>query len=287
MSDQFDNKKSLSVFCTSKESLLTYADLLVYCYRVNQHAYETIPSHRRAAKATGLKEETVASATSRLHHNGLLLADGAVVAPPPRLNWFRQLDSLKEKFGDEHFSMWFQNWRCYVRQPGAENPMTVPCVMLYSLIRHSVRQGWKPSEGWSHEYLSLITGINAKTVSSSLERLEASGFITVREGMRFVLYKLRDCQLAFFADKRAWSGVGSVDPDEMVDGFSPVSQAIEEHAIAKAALVVMLNNNPISDHDKDRIYKGIISQDGWYRGEWQKAVIERVGKVMDLMDCKA
>ncbi|MFO0806154.1 MAG: hypothetical protein U0894_00015 [Pirellulales bacterium] len=281
MSDQFDNKKYLSVFCTARESPLAYTDLLVYCYRTHQHAFETLPSHRRTAKATGLKEETVASATTRLHHHGLLLADGAVVAPCPQNKWFRQLDALREKFGDKHFSMWFQNWRCYVRQPGVDNPLTIPCVMVYSLIRHSVLQSWKPSEGWSHEYIALITGINPKTVSSALDTLESNGFLTVLDGMRFRLFKLRESQLQFFADKRAWVGAGSTQPDEIVEELAPASAVLEDKAKAKRELVEMLNRYPINDNHKERIYKGVVSQESWFMGKWQDAVLKVVGNILE------
>jgi DNA-binding transcriptional regulator YhcF (GntR family) len=288
MSDpQFDRKKYLGLFCASKESRLNYADLLVYCYRAQQHAYDTLPSHRRTAKATGLKEETVASATARLHDHGLLEPDGAVLSPCSWKGWFNELDSLREKFADQHWSMWFQNWRCYIRQPGADNPLTVPCVMLYSLIRHSVLRGWKPPEGWSHEYIALITGINAKTVSNSLERLEALGFLTVLDGMRFRLFKLRDCQLGYFADKRAWSGSASSEPDEIVGDLSPASLVLEEKAKAKNALVAMLNRNLDSDKDKDRIYKEIASQTDWFKGNWQDVVLKAVGKVYERLETPA
>lgn len=286
MSDQFENKKFLSVFCTSKDSPLTYAEILVYCYRANQHAYETIPSHRRTAKATGLKEETVASATTRLHQHGLLLADWLVIAPCPRITWFRQLDSLVERFPDKHFSMWLQNWRCYVRQPGADNPLTVPCVMLYSLIRHSVLNNWKPPAGWSQEYLSLITGINPKTVSTSLDKLEASGFITILDGMRFRLYKLRECQLTYFSDKRAWSGVGSAEPDEIVEDFSPASAAAEAIDNARSSLAQFLGKYPISDSDRHRIFRGIVDQTEWHKGNWQDVAQRAASRCMDAMEGK-
>jgi hypothetical protein len=153
--------------------------------------------------------------------------------------------------------------------------------MLYSLIRHSLLRGWKPPEGWSHEYMALITGINPKTVSNSLDRLEKLGFLTVLEGMRFRLFKLRDCQLGYFADKRAWSGTASAEPDEIVDDLSPASLVLEEKAKAKNALVAMLNRVLDSDHHKDRIYKGITCQTDWFKGNWQDAVLKSVGRILE------
>ena len=158
MTEQFQNKRKIDVFCTQKASQLKYSDLLVYCFLCQQAQYDTIPSLRRSAEATGQRTKTVTKARERLQRHGLLSDGHLVVAPCPRMNWFQELEVLRKRFSDGHFSQWFRNWRCYVRQPGPENPLTVPCVVLYSFIRHCVVSGWKPCHGWTPAYLSLRNG---------------------------------------------------------------------------------------------------------------------------------
>jgi DNA-binding transcriptional regulator YhcF (GntR family) len=204
MNDQFEEKKFVTMFFTSKDCLLTYPDLLTYCYQAHQDFYEEVPSFRRVAKRTGIKEETVAAATKRLRGCGLLSDDNAVISPCPHLDWFQPLDTLLKRHEGQHFTKWLRNWRYYVRQPGSENPLTVPAVMVYSLIRHSVLGKWKPQHGWSYEYLSLVLGMTAKTVSSALSKLEELGFVAILDGMRFQLYRLRESQLRCFANNRAY-----------------------------------------------------------------------------------
>jgi len=280
MKNQFENKKNVSMFFTTKASLLKYTDLLTYCYRCHQASFDTRPSHRRTAKAVGLKEETVATATDRLRQFGLLNDNHAVVAPCPKVKWFQQSDVLLERFIDRHFSLWFRNWRCFVRQPGPNNPLTVPSVVLYSLIHNSAVNDWKPIHGWSHEYLSLITGITTKTVSSSLERLEQYGFLSILDGMRFKLYLLRDSQLECFADKRSYSGTASSEPDEIVEQFSPASKVLDDKAQARRELVGFLNIWPISDPDKDRVFRAVTDMSTWPDG-WKNVANELVERILE------
>ena len=280
MSDQFENKKQISNFFTRKGCPLKYTGLLVYCYRCHQASYDTKPSHRRTAKATGLKEETVANASDRLRQFGLLNNDYEVIAPCPRMDWFQVTEALRERFIDRHFSLWFRNWRCLVRQPGPNNPLTVPCVVLYSLIYNSAANGWKPIHGWSIEYLSSVTGITSKTVSSSLDRLEEYGFLSILDGMRFDLYRLRESQLECFADKQAYSGTASVELDRIREDFSPASQVLDHKAQARKDLVDFLNLFPITSDDKDRIFRAVSSMASWPK-DWKKVADKLVERVME------
>lgn len=280
MNYQFENKKQVNMFFTQKASELKYTDLLVYGYRCQQASYDTRPSHRRTSMATGLKEETVANASDRLRKFGLVNNEYQVVTPCPRSNWFQVTDSLRERFTDKHFSMWFRNWKCYIRQPGPNNPLTVPSVVLYSLLYNSAANGWKPIHGWSHEYLSLTTGITSKTVSSSLERLQEYGFLSILDGMRLKFYRLSEGQLQCLADKRPFSGSASPDPDEIVDDFSPVSKVLDHKAQARKDLVSFLNLWPISDNDKNRVYKAVTGRENWPAG-WKQAADELAGRILE------
>lgn len=280
MSTQFENKKHVNMFFTQKASELKYTDLLVYGYRCQQASFDTRPSHQRTAKATGLKGATVANASDRLRELGLLNSEYHVVSPCPRVKWFQVVDTLRERFIDKHFSLWFRNWRCHVRQPGPNNPLTVPCVVLYSLLYNSATNGWKPIHGWSHEYLSLTTGITTKTVSSSLVRLEEYGFLSILDGMRFRFFRLSESQLECFADKRLFSGTASSEPDEIVDELSPASKALDRKAQARKDLVDFLNMFPITSDDKDRIFKAVTSMPSWPDG-WKKVADELVGRILE------
>ena len=280
MSDQFANKKHVSNFFTQKACPLKYTGLLVYCYRCYQASYETKPSHRRTAKSTGLKEETVANASDVLRKFGLLNNDYEVVDPCPRMDWFQVTDSLRDRFIDKHFSLWFRNWRCFVRQPGPNNPLTVPSVVLYSLIYNSATNGWKPVHGWSIEYLSSITGITSKTVSSSLDRLEEYGFLSVLDGMRFDLFRLRESQLECFADKQAYSGTASLEPDRIREDYSPASKVLDHKAQARKDLVDFLNMFPISSSDKDRVFKAVSGMP-IFPNNWKKVADELVGRILE------
>ncbi len=280
MSNQFENKKHVNIFFTQKASQLKYTDLLVYGYRCQQASFDTRPSHQRTANATGLKGETVANSSDRLRDFGLLNNEYEVVVPCPRMNWFQVADSLRERFADRHFSFWFRNWRSYVRQPGPNNPLTVPCVVLYCLLYNSATNGWKPVHGWSHEYLSLTTGITSKTVSSSLKRLEQHGFLSGLDGMRFKFFRLRDSQLECFADKRAFSGAASPEPDEIVEEFSPASKELDHKAQARKDLVEFLNLFPIASEDKTRIFKAVSTMSNWPK-DWKNVADELVGRILE------
>lgn len=252
-----ETKKSLTIFCPSKESPLSYADLLVYCYRADQFRYGALPTNRRVAKGTGLKEGTVAEATTRLTGHDLLDAEAAVISPCRRMDWFITNDKLKEMNPDKSEFSWFQNWKTLIRQPGADNPLTLPCVLVYGVIRHSIFQGWKPSSGWTHEYLALLTATNPKTVSKSLETLEANGFLSVLDGMRFRLYGLRESQLACFADRCAWSG-NSSEPDELVEEVSSASAQLDERHAARKALAQYLQHFFTSDEPRKKLFNIIV-----------------------------
>ena len=284
MSNQFANKKYIQMFFTCKNCPLSYSDFLVYCYRAYQDRFGETPSYRRIAKATGVKEETVSAATERLCKVDLLAANASVVSPCPRLEWFQQCDALLEKFGEEHFSMWFRNWRCFVRRPGADNPLRVTDVLVYSVIFNSAVKDWKPLHGWSKEYLALVTRTSAETVSKALDRLEELGFLTVLDGMRFRLFKLRESQLKCFADKVAHSGVGSSDPDEFVDEFAPASKTLEESEKAKLEFIDWLKRWPMSDKDKDRVYYAVFRHPEWPHG-WQDKAKNLVGRIMERGQC--
>ena len=279
MTDLFAPKKHVSMFFTNKQSELKYTELLTYCYRSHQASYGTVPSHRRTAKATGMKEETIATASARLQQFGLLDGDYRVISPCPKKQWFQESEALLERFIDEHFSRWYRNWKCFVRQPGRDNPLTVPCVMLYSLIINSAKNEWKPPHGWSIEYLALITGITPKTVSSSLGRLEEYGFLSILDGMRFRLYKLTSSQLECFAGKRAYSGASS-EPDEIADEFSPASRILDAKAQAKKDLADFINRWPIGNKDKDRVFKDVTQMKEWPNG-WKKAADQIIERIME------
>ncbi len=272
-------KKTLTVFATSKASPLKYPDLLTYCYRVDQHRYENVPSIRRTSKATGLREPTVASATDRLTQLGLVQPDGSVVTRCPHLDWFVPLDSLKEQNPHGPEFRWLQNWKSLVRQPGADNPLTVPCVMLYSLIRHSLHNNWKPSGGWTHEYLALLTASNPKTVSAALTKLEEHGFLTILDGMRFRLFQLREGQLACFADRAVWSG-NSSEPDELVEDFGPGSEVLEQQRQVRLEFEKYMERWPIQTASKQRIISAVMSHEGWEE-HWRDWAFQMVSRVME------
>ena len=284
MSNQFDNKKFVTLYFTSKQCRLRHTDLLVYCYRVHQDSFDTEPTFRRIAKATGLKEETVSAASIRLVEMGLLSPDCTVLRPCPHLGWFQRADKLVEKFGNQHFSKWFRNWRCFVRQPGPQNPLTVASVMVYSVIHNSVTNGWKPLEGWSHEYLSLITRLSAKTVAEALTTLESLGFLRIYDGMRFGVYqKVQEGLLDYFADKRVYSGHASVEPDEFIDGCAPISVAVDGRLTARRNLAEYMNRWEIGGKAKDKIVQAVISMPD-FPNNWQDKAYELVGKIMDMED---
>jgi DNA-binding transcriptional regulator YhcF (GntR family) len=231
-----ETKKTLSVFNPSKASPLKYTDLMVYCFRAFQDNYGTIPSCRRIAKNTGLREQTVAEATERLHNHRLLTGDGKVISPCPRADWFIPLERLQERFPEGPAFRWFQNWTTLIRSPGMGNPISVPAVLVYSLVRHSIFNNWKPSQGWTLAYLAELTATNEKTVGAALSTLEEAGFLTVLQGMRFKIYRLSETQLKCFADRGVWSG-NSAEPDEIVDELAPAAVAFDEKMAAKAGLV--------------------------------------------------
>lgn len=247
-----ETKKNLTIFCTNSQSPLTYSELLVFCFRADQHRYQSVPSIRRVAKGTGLKETTVSGATDRLVQLGLLSANGTVITPCPHLDWFVVNDSLKARNPEGSEFSWLQNWKSFIRQPGPDNLLTVPSVLIYSVIRHAIHHNWKPSGGWTQEYLAQLTRTNAKTVAKSLSVLEEKGFLSVLDGMRFRLYALRDSQLSCFADKGAWSG-NSAEPDELVDGFSPASAEAEMRYQQIQELAGHLAKQPISDLAKRKL----------------------------------
>jgi DNA-binding transcriptional regulator YhcF (GntR family) len=253
-----ETKKNLTIFCTNSHSPLTYSELLVFCFRADQHRYQSLPSIRRVAKGTGLKETTVSGATDRLVQLGLLAADGTVVTPCPHLDWFVINDSLRARYPDGPEFSWLQNWKSLIRQPGGDNLLTVPSVLIYSVIRHAIHHKWKPSGGWTQEYLAQLTRTNSKTVAKSLTILEEKGFLSVLDGMRFRLYALRDSQLSCFADKGTWSG-NSSEPDELVDTFSPASAEAEKRYQRVQELADHLAQKPISDLAKREFLKVIIN----------------------------
>ncbi len=278
---QFVDKKYVTMFFTNPECPLSYTDRATYCYRTFQASYGEIPSHRRTAKATGLKEETVAKATERLRGHGLLDTDNTVISPCPRADWFQELETLRERFREGHFSKWLRNWRCYVRTPGADNPLQVTDVTIYSLIRNSVFNQWKPQHGWSHEYLALATGTSAETVAKALTKLEELGFLAVDEGMVFRLYRLRDAQLRCFADKTTFSGTASADPDKLLDEFSPASEIFEKQQAERDRFVEWLNRWAIPNKAKDGIYKTVVRDPEWPE-RWQEKAESLVGRAMDF-----
>ncbi|MCH7688711.1 MAG: hypothetical protein IH899_18845, partial [Planctomycetes bacterium] len=281
---QFAEKKYVTVFFTKPDCPLRYTDLLTYCYRAYQACFDCIPSHRRTAKSTGLKEETVAKAAVRLRDHGLLAGDSSVISPCPQIEWFQELDALREQFADDHWSRWLRNWRSYVRKPGGDNSLQVSDVLIYSLLRNSKLQDWKPQHGWSHEYLALATRTTAETVSKSLSNLEKTGFIKIEEGMVFRLYKLREGQLRCFADKQAFSGSGSAEPDSYIDEFSAASEIIERTDRAKTKFLKWLNNGwPISDWWKQKIYEKVTQQPKW-QDEWFELANRIMSKAMDRPD---
>lgn len=266
----FENKKLVTVYSPAKESPLNYSDLLVFCYRQSQSRFDTIPTVRRTAKSTGLREATVASSTKRLQEFGLLIEDDLVIKPCPHLKWFHKLGSLEERFPDGPEFLWLQNWKCFVRSPGSTNPLTVPCVMLYSLIYHSVITKWKPNNGWTLEYLALATATNTKTVNKSLECLEQNGFLEVLDGLRFKLFRLRESQLASFSDKGVWSA-NSAEPDEICDEFSSAGDSLQQSHESLQALRAFVNSWHFEEHNKDWIIRKTTSHENW-ESNWKENV---------------
>lgn len=279
MKNELSNKKTLSLFCPNKKSPLSYTELLVFCHRADQHRYDTVPSCRRAAKATGLREQTVSNSTQRLREHGLLSEDDTVISPCRHLDWFQPLDSLKERFPEGPEFRWLQNWKTLIRTPG-DNILSTPCVMVYSLIRHSVEQKWKPAQGWTQEYLALMTATNPKTVGAALDTLEENGFLKVLDGMRFQLFRLRESQAACFSDKQAWSG-NSSEPDEFLDDFGPGSDRLDERHKAKADLEDYMVRWPIQMKYKEAIVKAVMKEDGWEQS-WQEWAFELIEKYMNM-----
>jgi hypothetical protein len=150
--------------------------------------------------------------------------------------------------------------------------------MIFSLIHHSLQRGWKPSNGWSHEYLALLTATNPKTVATSLATLAEHGFLSVLDGMRFRLFRLRDSQLECFADKKAWSG-NSAEPDENVAEFGPGSERLDAQRNARAELAAYLEGFPITQTSQQKILSTIIQTKGW-EAKWQKWAFEIVSKIL-------
>lgn len=261
--EQFANKKYVSMFFTQKTCLLKHTDLLVYCYRTFQAEFSEVVSHRRTAKATGLKEETVAKASNRLAEHGLLATDYSVVTPCQHMDWFHELEALREQHPDGPFWKCFRNWRSYVRKPGAQNCLQVSDVLLYSLIRNSALTGWKPQHGWSYEYLALATGMTAETASQSVGRLKKLGFVSADDGMVFRLYRLTDAQLLCFADKAQFSGTASADPDIFVDEVSPASAILDERESARADLIALLKPFPMSQSGRQYVITKTTNHAGW------------------------
>jgi DNA-binding MarR family transcriptional regulator len=281
---EFNGKKSVSIFFTTPASKLSYTDLLDYCYRAEQDRFGTTPSFRRIAKRIGLKEETISASSSRLRDMGLLTTDYFYIDPCPRLDWFQPLDSLMEKKGNEHSSRWFRNWRCYVRQPGPENPLTVPSTTLYSLIRSSAINGWKPREGWSIEYLALATGISSKTVRRSLDTLVEMGFLSILDEMRFRLFKLRPSQLGCFADNRPFSGTAS-EPDEFVDDFAPASDVMQQDRATRLKLAEYLKGWPIDEDATNRVYKSVVKSPNWTE-QWKDLAYRGIEQELALLSAR-
>jgi len=280
MTDQFETKKYISISNPSKESPLSYVDLLVYCYRANQDQFDTVPSFRRVAKATGLKEQTVSDATSRLIKFKLLTEECEVFHPCPNPNWFITLDKLKLKNPDGPEFRWRQNWRTYVRAPGESNPLTVPCVLIYSVLRHSVLQKWKPLTGWSHEYLALITATNAKTVATALTTLEQKGLLEVHEGCRFQLFKLKDYQMAYFADKNVFQS-GTAEPDDIVDEYSPKAQGGSQLDDESRQALRYIYGCEINQDDKTLIYAQVKSAPTWPQG-WREHADALIARKLEI-----
>ena len=279
--EQFVNKKYVKVYMTTPKSELRYTDLLSFCYRTFQSTYDEVPTHRRTAKATGLKEETVAKAAERLRGHGLLDSDNSVVSPCPRMDWFQELESLREQFPSDHWSKWLRNWRAYIRKPG-DTPLQVSDILIYSLIRNSLLNGWKPQHGWSYEYLGLATGTSDETASRAISRLEKLGFLEMDEGKRFRLFKLQSSQLACFADKKEFSGSSSSEPDVFVEEFSPASEAMERRAAEKQMLIEWIKPLPISDKWKDRMYYTLIKDPNW--PDWKPKADRLLSKALEDPD---
>ena len=233
----------------------------MFCHRADQFRYDTVPSCRRTAKATGLQESTVSTCDQRLLEHGLITPEKSVIDPCPRLNWFQPLDSLKKQNPDGPSFQWLRNWKTLIRQPG-DNPLSITAVLVYSVIRHSAETKWKPPQGWTHEYLGLLTATNPKTVAAALATLEENGFLRVLEGMRFQLYRLRDSQVACFADRKAWSG-NSSEPDDFLDEYGPGSDRLEERHAARVKLDKFLEGWPIPNNAPAAIRAEVMKREGW------------------------
>lgn len=276
--EDFANKKSVTMFFTTPLFALNYVDLLNYCYRSEQDRFHTIPTFRRVAKRIGVKEETVSQSSSRLQANRLLNADCSVISPCPRLDLFQPLEALKKNDGNQHFSRWLRNWKCYIRHPGPSNILTVPTTTLYSLIRNSAINGWKPNEGWTIEYLTLVTGISQKTVKRSLETLQEKGFLEVLDNMRFRLFKLQPCQLACFSDNMSFSGA-TAEPDEFVDTFSPASELMLRDQEVRQEFSQWLKRWPIDEGKRDWVFQTVIKLPNWEQN-WNETARKYVEKAM-------
>lgn len=279
MDEILKTKKSVSVFAPTSDCPLKATDLLNYCYRAFQEHYSTVPKNRRVAKAVGLRETTISNSTGRLQEFGLLNKQREVILPMPRLEWFRILDSLREMYKDRSETLWFQNWKCLIRQPGQENPLKFSSVVLYSLIRHSRLNNWKPSGGWSKEYLATATGLDPKTVTASLQILEQHGFLEVLDGFRFRLFRLSEGQLACFADKGI-SSPNSADPDEICDHVSPASKMLDASYEARKKLTAEVDTWPLSESEKQAIIIKTMKQDNWHEN-WSKIADHFITKQME------
>lgn len=278
MDDIIKEKKTVSIFAPTSNCPLKATDLLNYCYRAFQDHYSTVPRNRRVAKAIGLRESTIANSTGRLQELGLLNKQREVILPMPRLEWFRVLDSLQSMYHDRPETLWFQNWKCLVRQPGQENPLKFSSVVLYSLIRHSRLNNWKPSGGWSKEYLATATGLDPKTVTAALQILEQHGFLEVLDGFRFRLFRLSKGQLACFADKSK-SSPNSADPDELVNEVSPASQLLDAVFEAKQKLNAEVEKYYFSTSVKNTILIQTMKQPNWHEN-WFKIADHFISKQM-------
>lgn len=202
--------------------------------------------------------------------HGLLDSECDIIHPCPKLNWFHKTEALAARFPNEPEFSWLSNWRTLVRRPGADNVLTVPAIMIYSLIRHSLFNKWKPAAGWTHQYMSQLTGCDPKTIALALTKLEEYGFLSPLDGMRFRLYQLSEAQLACFADKGEWMG-NSSEPDELVQLPSPNAAKLDKGHAALKELRELVDRYPISESERREIIRSITRCAHWPKTDWRKA----------------
>lgn len=234
---QFNHKAKLTVYSNTADCPLSHNELCVYSYLLYQDRFSKArPSFKKVGIKTGLNERTVSGICDTLAARGLLDEDRKPDLPSEKRDWFR----IKSSFG-EHITERLHYRQTYVRNPVADNPLSVAAVSVYSYMRIKAEEGFTPPQGWSQIYLAKVLKLDANTVSSALDALQAAGLLEYTSDPFEVALErtLTAAQLDWFADKKAFKedktkavgtvgfkqkvprGQDSIDDDSPDSGIAP------------------------------------------------------------------